>query len=174
MDAEGHRVWRYAALAWITLVAVPTGYAVIRWQMGLGRDPDMSGVGELIFSFLFVISFPMAALAFGVLAPLTIAYDSLAKGRAPMYLNVLVGAGLAVPALVVSVLAVGWPQHGLRDSVSALRHLDRADGFAMAVLLGGMIAGLGVRYRQRATTHVGGASGKGQSDGAVNNGCSPM
>jgi hypothetical protein len=48
MEVKAHRVWRYAAVAWITLVAVQTCYAVIRWQMGLGRDPDMSGVSELI------------------------------------------------------------------------------------------------------------------------------
>ena len=160
MDVEAHRVWRYAALAWMMLVVVPTSYAVIRWQMGLGRDPDMSGVGELILLFLFVITVPMAALAFGVFAPLAIAYDYVAKGRTPIYLNVFVGAVLAAPALVVSVVAVGWPQHDVRQSMAALRHIDyRADGFAMALLLGGMVVGLGVRHRRKATRQVGGARG---------------
>ena len=159
MDVEAHRVWRYAALAWITLVAVPTGYAVIRWQMGLNRDPDVTGATELIPLFLLVITVPMAALAFGGLAPLAIAYDHVAKGRSPTYLNVLVGTALAAPALVVSVVAAGWPQHDVRQSLSALRHLDRADGFLMALLLGGMIVGLGVRRRQRAARHVSGGRG---------------
>jgi hypothetical protein len=154
MDVEAHRVWRATALAWITLVAVPTGYAAIRWQMGLGRDPDMTGVSELIVFLLIVLTVPMAALAFGVLAPLAIAYDYIAKGRTPMYLNVLFGAALSAPALAVSVVAVGWPQHDVRQSMSVLRHLDRAPDFVAALLLSGMIVGLGVRHRQRAASRL--------------------
>ena len=145
MQVEPHRVWRYAALAWIALITIPTAYAVIGWQMGLDRDPDMSGAGELIALFLVVITVPMAALAFGVFAPLAIAYDHVVKGRTPTYVNVLFGAALSAPALVVSVVAVGWPQHDLRQSMSVLRHLDRAPGFETALLVGGMIVGLGVR-----------------------------
>jgi hypothetical protein len=150
MDVDAHRVWRYTALAWITLVAVPTGYAAIRWQMGLGRDPDMTRVSELISFFLFVLSVPMAALAFGVLAPLAISYDYIAEGRMPIHLNVLFGAALSAFALVVSVVATGWPEHDLRQSISVLRHLDRAPDFVAALLLSGMIVSLGVR---RPSTH---------------------
>lgn len=146
MDAHGHRIWRYAGLAWIALVVVPIGYAAVRWQMGLGHDPDMTGVGELMLSMLVVILVPMAALAFGVLAPLAIGVDQLTNARTPRAVNVLIGAALSAPALVVTVVAVGWPEHGIRDALAALGHLGRAPGFGLGVLLAGIIVGFGLRY----------------------------
>lgn len=61
MTVEAHRVWRYALFAWVVLVAVPTAYAAIRWQLGIDHDPDMSGSGELIAGFLFILTLPMPA-----------------------------------------------------------------------------------------------------------------
>jgi hypothetical protein len=137
MDGASHRVWRYAGLAWIVLIAGPTARAVVRWQMGVDRDVDMSGVDELIFTFLIVLAVPMAALAFGVFAPLAIGIDNLIKGRTPRLVNVLLGAALSVPALIVIVLVVGSPMNGATPMAVAL---------LASLLPAGMIVGLGLRH----------------------------
>jgi hypothetical protein len=143
MDAAPHRVWRYAVLAWFALIAGPTAHAAIRWQMGFGRDVDMSGVHELVLVFVIVFAAPMAALAFGVFAPLAVALDYIVNGRTPRFVNLLLGAMLSGPALIVTVMVAGWP---MRGSASAAVML------VATLLLAGMIVGLGVRHR-RSTEH---------------------
>lgn len=147
MDAEPHRIWRYAGLAWIGLIAVPTVHAVRLWYLGSGRDSDMSGVHELILMFLMVLSAPMAALAFGVFAPLAIVIDRIADGRTSRFVNILIGAALAAPALFVTVVVVG-PQHDWMGVLAVVRHPDRAIGLFAALPLAGMIVGLGLRHRR--------------------------
>jgi ABC-type phosphate transport system permease subunit len=138
MDAAPHRIWRFAVLAWLGLIAGPTAHAVVRWQMGVGRDPDMSGVHELVFTFLIVLAAPMAALAFGVFASLALAIDTAIHGRTPRLVNVLLGALLSMPALVVVVLVAGWPMRGSAPHAKVL---------VATLMLAGMIVGLGLRYR---------------------------
>ena len=145
---EPHHVWRFTAIAWLALVAVPTAYAMMRWQMGGGRDPDMSGVGELVSTFVFFLTVPMGALAFGVFAPLAIAIDYIAKGRTTRFVNLLLGVALAVPALVIAVVVSGWPEHSLSDAMTAIRHSERAPGFLAALALAGIIVGFGLRRAQ--------------------------
>ena len=153
MDAEPHSIWRYAGLAWIGLIAVPTVQAVRLWYMGPGRDPDMSGVHELILTFLMVLSAPMAALAFGVFAPLAIFIDRIANGRTSRFVNVLMGAALSAPALVVTVVVVG-SKHDLTGILAAIRHPDRAIGLFVALPLAGIIVGLGLRHRRSSAPKV--------------------
>ena len=143
MDAAPHRVWRYAVLAWVALIAGPTGHAAIRWQMGVGRDIDMSGVHELVFMFALAFATPMAALAFGVFAPLALGIDHIMNGRTPRFLNVFLGATLSVPALIVTVIVGGWPM----KAAPSVATLQRAMGLIAALPLAGMIVGLGVRHR---------------------------
>ena len=149
MDAARHRIWPYTVLAWFALVAVPTAYAAAQWQMGIGRDPDMSGVGELVLSFLFIVTLPMAALAFGVFAPLALAVDYLVNGRTSRLVNVLLGAVLSAPALFVTVLVTGWPERSMEEVMTARRHPARATGIVAATLVAGMIVGLGLRHREQ-------------------------
>lgn len=144
MNAAPHRVWKYAALAWVALIAGPTVNAAIRWQMGVGRDSDMTGVHELVFTFLIVLAAPMAALAFGVFAPLAVGIDYLMRGRSSRFVNVLLGAILSVPALIVTVIVGGWPGKG----VPSVAGLQRALGLIAVLPVAGMIVGLGLRHRR--------------------------
>ena len=144
MHAASHRVWGYAALAWLVLIAGPTVNAAVRWQMGLGRDSDMSGVHELVLTFIIVFSVPMAALAFGVFAPLAVAIDHLLRGRTSRGVNVLLGAVLSLPAFIVIVLVVGWPRPVFASAAS----LQRAMGLLAALPLAGMTVGLGLQHRR--------------------------
>ena len=153
MDAEPHRIWRYAGVAWIGLIAVPTVQAVRLWYLGPGRDVDMSGVHELILTFLMVLSAPMAALAFGVFAPLAIVIDRIANGRTSRFVNLLMGAALSAPALVVTLVVVG-SKHDLTGILSAIRHPDRAIGLFVALPLAGIIVGLGLRHRRSSASTV--------------------
>ena len=147
-----HHIWRQAALAWIALVAIPTAYAVIRWQMGLVRDPDMSGIGELIFTFVIILAAPMAALAFAVYAPLALAVDRIAKGRTRRVVNVMLGAMLAVPAVLVTMIVLGAPRHGLAHAVSQIAWPRPALGVFAALPAAGMIVGLGLRVTRRGSS----------------------
>lgn len=144
MDAAPHRVWRYAVLAWVALITGPTGHAAIRWQMGVGRDIDMSGVHELVFMFALAFAAPMGALAFGVFAPLAVGIDYIMNGRTPRFVNLILGAALSVPALIVTVIVGGWRMEG----IAAVATLQRAMGLIAALPLAGMIVGLGMRHRR--------------------------
>ena len=142
-----HRIWPCAFLAWVALLLVPVAYEAVQWERGIGRDPDMSGVGELVGFLLFMLSLPMALLAFAVFAPLAIGIDYIAKGRTTRFVNALIGAALCAPALVVSVVASGWPEHSLSDAMAVIRDPGRAAGFVAALPVAGMIVGLGLRHR---------------------------
>ena len=152
MDAKQHQVWRYSGFAWVVLLALPTAYGAVRWEMGLGRDSDMAGVHELILVFLITLAAPMAALAFGVFAPLAIAIDHIAKGRTTRSINALLGASLSAPALVVTLLVVGWPDHFVDAFTSG--HLRRAIALILALPLAGVIVGLGLRHRRATPPRV--------------------
>ena len=138
MEAAPHRVWRYAVLAWMILLAGPIILAVVRWQMGVDRDIDMTGVHELVFMFLIAFSAPAAVLAFGMFAPLAVGLDSIAKGRTSRFVNVLLGATLSLPVLLITVLVAGWPRRGSTSYAAVL---------VAALLLAGMTVGLGLRHR---------------------------
>jgi hypothetical protein len=98
MNAPRHRVWPFAALAWMALVLVPIAYAGWEWHRGLHRDADIQHFSELAWMLAFVLTLPMAALAFGVFAPLAITVDAVLRGRAPRVVNVLLTTTLAAPA----------------------------------------------------------------------------
>jgi hypothetical protein len=95
MTAEPrHRIWAFAPFAWLALIALPTTAAAIQWQRGIGRDPDMTGVVELIFFLVGVSMMPMAIAAFGVMAPMAIAVDRATRGRTGRLANVALGGAL--------------------------------------------------------------------------------
>ncbi len=64
------------------MVLVSTMTVTILWFTDPSlRDSDMTGVQELIFFFLLILTAPASALALEVLAPATIALDRLACGQ---------------------------------------------------------------------------------------------
>jgi hypothetical protein len=64
------------------MVLVSTMTVTILWFTDPSlRDSDMTGVQELIFFFLLILTAPASALALEVLAPATIALDRLARGQ---------------------------------------------------------------------------------------------
>lgn len=146
MNGARHLVWPFAALAWAALVLVPLAYAGWEWQHGIHRDPDIQYFSELAWMLAFVFALPMAALAFGVFAPLAIALDALLRGHTPRAINVVLCALLAAPALFVTVYVAGWPEHSVAQALGALRHLDRARGFVAGHVVAGAIVGLGLRH----------------------------
>jgi hypothetical protein len=140
MQPEPHRVWRYASVAWLFLIAVPTASAAIFWQLGIARDQDMSGPGELVVLVLLVLVVPTAILAFAVLAPLAVGVDRLVRGRTPRAVNLLIGMALAASVVAAGVLV--FPPRGFTPMGRAL---------LWAMPAAGMIVGLGLRHRQSAS-----------------------
>ena len=153
MGAKHHRVWFHTGVAWVALVLIPIAYAAVQWERGIDRDADMTGVGELVGFLLFILPVPMAALAFGVFAPLGITLDVMLKGRTSRVVNVLLGAASAGPAIFAAVWVTGWPGHSLPDVIIAFRHsAERAPQIVAATLVAGMIVGLGLRHRGSQTS----------------------
>ena len=155
MDQSPHPIWRYAAVAWLALIAIPTLIVTVEWFLGIGRDSDMRTVWELIFTFVTVLTLPMGALAYFILAPLAIGIERLTKGRVPRLANVALGALLALPAFIVMSLfgwAMDWQEIGvaaLRASVEhALRHPTPLLTLFADFAIGGAIVGLGIRDRE--------------------------
>jgi hypothetical protein len=146
MNGVRHLVWPFAALAWAALVLVLIAYAGWEWQHGIHRDADIQHFSELAWMLAFVFTLPMAALAFGVFAPLAIALDTILCGRTPRAINVVLCAILAAPALFVTVYVTGWPEHSVAQALGALRHLDRARGLVAGHVVAGAIVGLGLRH----------------------------
>jgi hypothetical protein len=140
MQPEPHRVWRFAGVAWLFLIAVPTASSAIFWQLGIGRDQDMSGPGELSILVLLVLIVPTALLAFAVLAPLAVGVDRLVRGRTPRSVNLLIGLALAASVVAAGMLA--FPPRGFAPAGRAL---------LSAMPFAGMIVGLGLRHRQSAS-----------------------
>ena len=156
MGSRQHRIWVHTALAWLAMVAIPTLFVMIQWQMGIGRDVDMRSVWELIVTFLIVLTPPMGALAFGVYGPLAIGIDRRMAGRTTGITNALIGAALAVPALVVTLVALiatDWrsiAEYGLGASLSgSTRNLQSWVLFFLVFVTAGIIVGLGLRRRER-------------------------
>ncbi|HEX6974433.1 MAG TPA: hypothetical protein VF147_08530 [Vicinamibacterales bacterium] len=139
MQPEVHRVWRCAVLAWLLLLAIPSASAAIFWQAGGGRDPDMSGPGELVILTLLALTIPAAALGFAYLGPLAVAADRLAGGRTPRAVNLLIGVALSAPVVLVGML--GAPARGLTPMGRAL---------LATMPIAGLIIGSGLRYRRSA------------------------
>jgi hypothetical protein len=140
MQPESHRVWRYAGLAWLLLIAIPTASAAIFWRLGIGRDPDISGAGELLIMILLFLLVPAAVLAFAVLAPLAVGVDRLVRGRTPRSVNLLIGLALAASVVAAGMLA--FPPRGFTPVGRAL---------LSAMPFAGMIVGLGLRHRRSAS-----------------------
>lgn len=156
MGSRPHRIWVHAALAWLAMVAIPTLFVTIQWERGIARDPDMRSVWELIFTFVMVLTLPMGALAFGVFAPIAIGIDRRTTGRTTGLANALIGAGLAVPALLVTLIALiamDWrsvAEYGVRASLFAsARNLQSWILFSCVFVAAGIIVGLGLRRRER-------------------------
>ena len=130
---------------------VPIAYAGWEWHHGIHRDADH--FSELAGFLAFVFTLPMAALAFGVFAPLAIALDRLLRGRTARAVNVLLCMMLAAPAFFVTVYVAGWPEHSVAQAVGALRHLDRDRGFVLAHVFAGAIVGFGLRHPRQRVSH---------------------
>jgi len=135
-----HRVWSYAAASAVVMLLGPTLAASISWFTGTGRDPDMTGVHELIFFLLMLWTLPAIALAFGVIAPMVIALDRLVRGRTTRIVNVMLGTMLGIPALV----AVAFATRAL--SVWSA-HPERALILFIVFAVPCAIAALGMRHR---------------------------
>ncbi len=89
------------------MVLIPTVTAAILWSTDpSSRDSDMTGVQDLIFFFLMILTAPLIVLALGVLAPAAIALDRLARGQTSRLANALLGITLSVPALVAFSVGV--------------------------------------------------------------------
>jgi hypothetical protein len=155
-DESRHRIWLFAWLAWLALVAFPTTAAAIQWQRGIGRDPDMTGVVELILFLVAVSMIPMAIAAFGVIAPLAIAVDRATRGRTRRLANVALGGALGALGFAVSLTgfllwgrAMGWPQP---QSIGAILSRTMHDPFlatgVMGFVVAGVFVGLGMRERR--------------------------
>ena len=150
-----HRIWAHAALSWLALVVLPTTAAAIQWQRApLARDSDMTGVGELIFFFLFVTSVPAALVAFGLLAPLAIAADRAIRGRTTRAANVLFGGVLGIPAFALFVagsalleLAKGMPFDRLSSGFQRVTHDPETAVIVAMFVVSGMLVGPGLRHR---------------------------
>jgi hypothetical protein len=153
-----HRVWLFAWPAWLALVALPTTAAAIQWQRGIGRDPDMTGVVELILFFVAVSMIPMAIAAFGVIAPLAIAVDRTARGRTSRLANVTLGGVLGVLGFAVFLtgtllwgVAMGWPQPesigAILSRLSRVMHDPVIATGVVGFVVAGVFVGLGLRFR---------------------------
>ena len=152
-----HRIWAFAWLAWLALVALPTTAAAIQWQRGIGRDPNMTGVVELILFLVFVSTIPMAIAAFGVIAPLAIAADRATRGRTSRLANVALGGALGVTGFAVFVagtllwgIAVGWgpPTRSMGASLLFVMHDPVLATWVMGFVVAGAFVGLALRERQ--------------------------
>jgi len=161
MTADRHHIWKHAAVAAAAMVCLPTVLATIAWYVDSSyRDPDMSGVQDLIFLFVMVLTVPALALSFGVLAPLTIVLDRLTRGRAPRVVNLLLGAVLGLPALAAfliggAFLQAGPSLHKLGDAMTRPLALGIASPRRGVMLLAsfavlGIIVALGMRHREDA------------------------
>lgn len=149
-----HRIWAHAALSWLALVFLPTTAVAIQWLRGIGRDPDMSGVHELIIFFVFVSSVPAALVAFGLLAPLAIAADRVIRGRTTRAANVMLGGVLGISAFALFVagsaaieLARGMTFARLSSSFQVFTHDPETAVVVAMFVVSGMLVGPGLRHR---------------------------
>lgn len=151
-----HRIWAFAWLAWLALVAFPTTAAAIQWQRGIARDPDMTGVVELILLLAAVSMIPMAIAAFGVIAPLAIAVDRATRGRTTRLANGALGSALGVLGFAVFLtvsllwrLATRGPlQQPIGANLSRIMHDPVIATWVIGFVVAGMFVGLGLRERQ--------------------------
>jgi hypothetical protein len=152
-DKPRHRIWTFAVLAWVALVALPTTIVAVRWQLGIDRDVDMSGVHELITFFMLVSSLPAAIVAFGLLAPLAIAVDRAIRGRTPRAVNFVVGGVLGVPGFLLFLsgsaileLMGGNLEGPISANVWRVFQNPRTAAIVLMFVVGGMLVGLGLRH----------------------------
>jgi hypothetical protein len=151
-----HRIWGHALFAAALLLLGPTLLAAISWMTGSGRDPDMAGgVFELVTFLLMIGAIPVMLLSFGVMAPLAVAIDRVAAGRASLPLIVVSGivvglVGLAAFALGSSLMV--W-QQGESFQQMAFRAFgvrpEAAAVSAMFFTVAGMTITAGMRRRTR-------------------------
>ena len=152
IDKPRHRIWTFAALAWVALVVLPTTVVAVRWQLGVDRDVDMSGVHELILFFILVSSLPAAIVAFALLAPLAIAVDRAIRGRTPRAVNVVLGGVLGVPAFLLflsgsAILALSGRLEGQTSAnIWRVFHEPRTALIVAMFVASGMLVGLGLRH----------------------------
>lgn len=110
--------------------------------------------------FVVVMTIPMAAVAFGLFGPVATLIDRIAAGRTSRLCNLLIGAGLAIPAFLATLILqtiLGWKgivSFGVRASVeNLLRHPEPVVLFTVIFVTGGAIVGLGLRHAGTAPSH---------------------
>jgi len=158
--APGHRIWPHACVAAAVLWLTPTLSAATTWQLGWGRDPDMSGVHELIAFFLIMSAVPALSLSFGVMAPCAIAVDRIMAGRASRLLNiVLLGVVIGLVGFAAFLLGgalLSWESgQSIREVLSRMFRPRRPDIAVMVAAffgLVGMIIAAGMRCRARGSS----------------------
>jgi hypothetical protein len=156
LPTSSHRIWPRAAIVAVTLVLTPILIAVIEWELGVDRDPDMTGVHELILFLFAVLAMPSALLSFGVMAPSAIVLDRLVRGRTSRVTNLTLGVAVGVLALVVMILGtavVSW-QPGPSIVEMLVRFVSKAANRPKETFLAvayfclmGMFVTLGMRHR---------------------------
>jgi hypothetical protein len=146
VDSTPHRVWRYAVLAWVFLVAWASARAVLPWHLGivgmLGMIGEMRGVHKPLLAYASSYAAPMALFTFGMIAPLATAIDHMTRGRTSRVVNVLLGGALAVA--VISVV-LWWEGSSIEYLLA-----HHGSGPLLPLPLTGMIVGLGMRHRKSA------------------------
>jgi len=153
-----HRIWFHAAVAAVVMILGPTFAAAIGWISGSSRDPDMSGVFELIFFLTAMSLIPAAGVAFGVFAPAAIALDRILRGRTSRLTNALLGVTLGILSLAAVIIGNALLRAFL-DSQSFVdgvmhplpiwaSHPERAVILIAIFAVPGAIAALGMRNRQ--------------------------
>lgn len=102
----------------------------LSWMLGDGRLPSgmSGGILELLLFLLAISTVPAMLLSFGVMAPLAVVIDRVARGRTSRVVNVIAGVGVGLAGLAAflcgsSVLA--WqPDESFRQVMSRLLTCD--------------------------------------------------
>ena len=137
------------------LMLTPTLYAVTTHVLGWGRDPDVSGVPELVVFFLIVSFVPALSLSFGVMAPLALVIDRITAGRTSRPVNLVAGVVIGLAGLAAFLLGgalLAWQPGESFWQVAARPFEVRLGAAAVGVpffALVGMTIAAGMRHRTR-------------------------
>lgn len=161
-DGTHHRIWAFSLSAWAALVVIPTAFISISWMLGgPGRDSSVPNVFDL-FPFAFFFMVPAAIVVFALLVPLAISTDRMLRGRTPRLLNIILGGALGVAAFTLffggsALLQIPTP-FTPRRMIAGGVSLNTLYGILvapqatplltpLAVVVSGMLVGLGLRHR---------------------------
>jgi hypothetical protein len=143
--ARSSRLGIAALIAWIAMEVVAAAAWGVGYVRGTVRDQDIANVAEAMMMPVLFAALPFAAYAFGMLWPSMRAVEAVTRGRLSRVLNILVGAALTIPFLLVIIGAgrVLWPQRTtFIEQVARIFQNSHGDGWVLLCLVaGGMIVG---------------------------------